>query len=90
MENRLLTIGTIVEKENYKFCVIGYGDIEEDEKIICGYYVVSYPLGYLDLERTFFIPKDTEMKVIAMGYRTEASDNYLELMEKAFLEREGK
>ena len=77
----LLSIGTIMEVNGRKLCVIGYTGTEEGR---FGYCTVPYPVGYLNLEKTFFIPLDLPVNVLAAGYETEDSQRMLTVMNNFF------
>lgn len=73
----LLSIGTILEVNNRKLCIVGYTGSDEGH---FGYCTVPYPLGYLNLEKTFFIPLNLPVNVLAAGYETEDSRKMLTVM----------
>lgn len=82
----LLSIGTILEVNNRKLCIMGYTGSDEGQ---FGYCTVPYPIGYLNLEKTFFIPLDLPVSVLASGYETEDSrklltvlSNFIQLSQK--------
>ncbi len=82
---KIMPIGTIINKNNNIFCIVGYGDIEVNDKTICGYKMVPYPIGYLDIQRVFFISCEEPFVVISEGYSDSLSQKYLELIQKIFL-----
>lgn len=76
----LFPIGTVVEVNDKKLCIVGYTSMQKEDEVQCGYYAVSYPIGYINVERMFFIPASLSMRVIKLGFQTEASEKVLELL----------
>lgn len=77
---KLLPIGSIVKIKEYKLCVIGYTSMTKEDKTQCGYYAVPYPIGYINVEKTLFIPLSVDAEVLAYGYQTEASEKAVGLL----------
>ncbi len=76
----LLPIGSVITVNEHKLSIIGYSNVKSEDKGKVGYYVVPYPVGYIGIEKTFFVPFDIEMTVLSEGYRTEATDALLKLL----------
>ena len=81
---KLLPLGTVIIVNNHKVCIIGYSTIEKESITSNGYLVVSYPVGFTKIEKTFFIPCDAEFEIIAEGYKTIPSEKILETLGKGF------
>lgn len=81
---KLLPIGSIIKIKEHKLCIIGYTSMTREDKTQCGYYAVPYPIGYINVEKTLFIPTSMSAEVLAYGYRTEASEKAVELLEIYF------
>ena len=82
---KLLPLGTIINVNEYKLCIIGYSSAEKDSASVAGYLAVSYPLGFINIDKTFFIPHYQEdLEVIAEGYKTEESEEFLGSVAKIF------
>lgn len=74
----LLPLGTIIKVNKHKLCIIGYATAEKDSASVAGYFVVSYPLGFINTDKMFFIPHNQEdLEIIAEGYKTEDSEKFL-------------
>ena len=70
---KLLPLGTIIRVNEHNVCIIGYGSGKNEKVTGDGYLVVSYPLGFTNIDKTFFIPHNYDFEIIAEGYKTEAS-----------------
>ena len=79
-----LPLGSIIKVNGHKVCIIGYGAVDKDKTSVGGYFVVSYPLGFIGIDKTFFIPHNEEFEVLAEGYKTESSEKVLEVLAKSF------
>ena len=79
---RFLPLGTIIKINNHKMCIIGYTSVEKDAISVGGYLVVSYPIGFTDIDKTFFVPHNAELEVLEEGYKTKASDAVLNTLGK--------
>lgn len=80
----LLPLGTVIEVNNYKLCIIGYTSVEKENKSVVGYFVVSYPIGFTNIDKVFFIPHSNKIKVISLGYKTSSYDGLLRVLGKSF------
>lgn len=81
---RLLPLGTIIKVNEIKVCIIGYTSAEKDAAAVCGYFVVPYPLGFININKVFFIPQNMNFEIIAEGYKTKASEQILDTISKSF------
>ena len=70
---KLLPLGTVIRVNEHNVCIIGYGSGKNEKITASGYLVVSYPLGFTNAEKIFFIPHDYDFTIISEGYKTEAS-----------------
>ena len=77
---KLLPIGSIIRIKEQKLCIIGYTSISKEDKTHCGYYAVPYPIGYINVEKTLFVPLAVNVEVLAYGYQTEASEKSIGLL----------
>lgn len=64
--------------------VVGYTSAKSQKETVYGYYTVPYPIGYIDINKTFFIPMTAEFSIIAMGYKTKDSVKLLDLLGKYY------
>lgn len=78
MNNKCLSVGTIIENENHLFMIIGYYFGKIDGKLCNRYVIVKYPLGYMGDENTAIIPVDEEYKVVFEGALDEDERNFVE------------
>ena len=76
----LLPIGTIIKKTEVKFCVIGYSGLKKEAKTQVGYFVVPYPVGYIDAEKAFYIPVTASVEVVSYGYQSKTSKELVKLL----------
>ena len=82
---KLLPLGTIIKVNEHKLCILGYTTAEKENASVAGYFVASYPLGYINVDKMFFIPRYQEdLEVIAEGYRTADSGKALNAAANAF------
>lgn len=81
---KLLPLGTIIKVNNHKVCIIGYGSDDTEEKSLCGYLVVLYPVGFTSIEKVFFVPHYTDFEVVVEGYKTGISAKVLDTFAKSF------
>lgn len=81
---KLLPLGSVIKVKDRKVSIIGYGSDEKDETMTVGYFVVPYPIGFTSIEKVFFIPHNTEIELVAEGYKTEPSEQALNLLVKSF------
>ena len=79
---KLLPLGTIIKVNNHKTCIIGYASVEKELASIGGYFVVSYPLGFTNIDKVFFVPHNLEFDVLAEGYKTRPSEQVLDTLSK--------
>lgn len=77
---KLLPIGSVIRIQEHKLCIIGYTSMSKEDKTCCGYYAVPYPVGYINVEKTLFIPLTTNFEVLAYGYQTEVSGKAVGLL----------
>lgn len=80
----LLPIGSVIEVNHIALCVIGYATIPKEDKNVPGYYVVPYPMGYINIKKVFFIPTETEMEILERGYEDEDSKKVMFMVESNF------
>lgn len=80
----LLPLGTILKINKSKMFIIGYTSVEKNDSSVLGYFVVSYPLGFTNIDKTFFVPYDLDFEILSKGYSTKASDNLLKVMMTTF------
>lgn len=78
----LLPLGSIIVVNYHKLCIIGYATVENESSHI-GYVVVSYPLGFTNIKKAFFVPRDHKYEVLAEGYKTKASEAALNTIGKS-------
>ena len=81
---KLLPIGTVIKVNNHKVCIIGYGSVDTEERSICGYFVVLYPVGFTSIEKVLFVPYYTDFEVVVEGYKTDISARALDAFAKGF------
>ena len=81
---KLLPIGTVIKVNNHKVCIIGYGSVDTEERSICGYFVVLYPVGFTGIEKVLFVPHYKDFEVVAEGYKTGISAKVLDTFGKGF------
>ncbi len=77
---KLLPIGSVIQKNEILLSVIGYTTMQASGKNVCGYYVVPYPVGYVSLEKIFFIPEDSDYDLVESGFVTEDSRKVLNML----------
>lgn len=75
---KLLPLGTVIEINNCKACVIGYTSVEKELTTICGYFVVPYPVGFVNIDKVVFVPRDSKINVLAQGYKTIPSERAID------------
>ena len=80
----MLPLGSIINANGHDVCVIGYGSDEKDSVSVLGYLVVPYPLGFIEMDKVFFIPLNGKFELVAEGYHTEATTKLLETVSKSF------
>lgn len=76
---KLLPLGTVIRVNEHNVCIIGYGSAKNEKATGDGYLVVSYPLGFTNINKTFFIPHNYDFEILAEGYKTEASSVALDI-----------
>ena len=81
---KLLPLGSVLRIKDKKVCIIGYTSVEEEATSIMGYVVVSYPLGFINIDKTFFIPLNLEYEILAEGYITKPYEKLLDTIGKGF------
>ena len=81
---KLLPLGTVIKANDHKVCIVGYTSVEKDANTTCGYFVVPYPLGFVNIDKVFFIPHYQEVEVLAEGYKTEPSERILDTLSRSF------
>jgi len=81
---KLLPLGTIIKVNNHKVCIIGYGSVDKETSSTGGYFVVLYPIGFTSIEKTFFVPHNEKLEVIAEGYKTASLEKVLDTLAKSF------
>lgn len=84
----VLAIGSIIKVNNYKLFVIGYTTAENGTYEKSGYLVVPYPTGFSSFEKMFFIPFDAEYSVVAEGYKTNDTENLINVIAKSMINAE--
>lgn len=77
---KLLSLGTVIKINDCKACIIGYSSTERESKTICGYILVSYPIGFTNIDKAIFIPFDAKFDILAEGYSTEVSNRMINLI----------
>lgn len=65
---KLLPLGTIIKVNEIKVCIIGYTSVQKEEASVVGYFVVPYPLGFVNIDKVLFIPAGMDFEIIAEGY----------------------
>lgn len=80
---QLLPLGTVIQINNKKAFIIGYSSVEKDQVKLTGYFVVSYPLGFTNIDKVMFIPHDLNFSILAEGYKTKASEILLNTVSKS-------
>lgn len=81
---KLLPLGSVITVKSRKISIIGYGSVDKDETSTSGYFVVPYPIGFTNIDKVFFIPHDTKFEVVSEGYKTEPSEQVLDMLAKGF------
>lgn len=79
-----LPLGTIIKVNDYKLCVIGYTSAKKDSADVAGHLAVSYPLGFTNIDKVFFIPCHQKVEILAEGFSSNGSKKLLDTMAKAF------
>ena len=77
---KLLPLGTVIKIKNCKACIIGYSTTMRESKTICGYFLVSYPIGFTNIDKAVFVPADEQFEVLAEGYSTMISSKVLDMI----------
>lgn len=81
---KLLPLGSVIKINEIKTCVIGYSFVEKDNTTIGGYFVVSYPLGFINIDKVFFVPQNSVFETLSEGYKTISSEKILNVFAKSF------
>lgn len=81
---KLLPLGSVITVKDRKVSIIGYASVDKDETSTAGYFVVPYPIGFTNIDKVFFIPHTTQFQVVSEGYKTEPSEQVLDVLAKAF------
>lgn len=81
---KLLPLGSVIKVNSHKVCIIGYGSIDKETASTSGYFVVTYPIGFTNIDKVFFIPHNANMEVVAEGYKTAPSEQVLDTLAKSF------
>ena len=79
---KFLPLGTIIRVNAHKLCIVGYAAAEKETGSVYGYTVVSYPLGFTNIDKVFFIPQTPEPEILAGGYMTQGQERFLDLLAK--------
>lgn len=80
----MLPIGSVITVNDINVLIVGYTSAKKQGKAVYGYYVVPYPLGYIDVGKLLFVPRETKFALISNGYRTEDSDKLVHFLEQHF------
>ena len=80
---KLLPLGTIINVNDNKLCIIGYGSVEKEATSISGYLCVMYPLGFTNIDKVLFIPYNLDFEIIVEGYKTIPSEQVLDTLAKS-------
>lgn len=80
----LLPLGTVLKVRGHEVLIMGYTSAERGDVTAAGYVVVPYPLGFTNVDKSFFIPHDEGFEVVAEGYATPASTAALAAIAKSF------
>lgn len=67
VEEYLLPIGTIIEKNDQKLMIVGYQYIEISNSIEIAYCMVPYPLGFSDIKNIVVLKEIGDATVIYRG-----------------------
>lgn len=81
---KLWSLGTVLKVNRHKVCIIGYTSTGSELASVAGYLVVSYPLGFINIDKVFFVPAHAEYEILAEGYKTNVSERILETLQKGF------
>lgn len=78
----LLPLGTVIQIRDRKALIIGYSSVTKENTSVTGYFIVSYPLGFTNIDKVVFIPHDTSFNVLAEGYSSPASERLLHTLSR--------
>lgn len=76
----LLPLGSVLKINDLKVCIIGYTSVEKENASVLGYFVVSYPLGFTNIDKVFFVPYALDCIVLKEGYKTMAYEKLLKTL----------
>lgn len=77
-------MGSVINRNNISFMTVGFASIKKEKELVCGYYVVPYPVGFISIQKVFFLPVNAQYSVLAQGYVNDASAPILELLGQYF------
>lgn len=81
MEERVLSIGSVIKKDSKQAMIVGYSVIKNDGSYKPAYMVVPHPMGYTGNNSVKLISQKN-VEVICEGYTVEHSEVLLKSMEK--------
>lgn len=82
-DGKPLTVGTTIDIEGTTFMIAGYRAIQEGDHVEIVYITLPYPLGYTSVESFSLTRMTPEYPVVALGYETEESEAFSEMIANA-------
>ena len=76
----LMSIGTVLDRNQIRLMIIGYGEAPDGDKSIAGYYAVPYPTGLVSVGKVIFLPVSSKVTVIAEGFMDDFSEKLKTLL----------
>lgn len=77
---KLMSIGTVLDRNQIWLMIIGYGEAPDGDKAVAGYYAVPYPTGLVSMDKVLFLPVSSEVTVIAEGFMDDFSEKLKTLL----------
>ena len=72
----ILSIGSIIEKNDYKLIIVGYREIQKEKFGFC-YIVGLFPLGFTGNTNSLsLLPIDSDFSIISKGYMDASGEHY--------------
>ena len=75
----ILTIGSIIEKNDYKLIIVGYREIQDEKFDFC-YIVGLFPFGFTGNTNSLsLLPIDSDFSILAKGYMDASGERYMSM-----------
>ena len=75
----ILTIGSIIEKNDYKLIIVGYREIQDVNFGFC-YIVGLFPFGFTGNTNSLsLLPIDSNFSIISKGYMDASGERYMNM-----------